>query len=57
VVAFQHAILYSVSGGDGLHQHTNFDASAISPRESAHAFYAGQWTRILVETVFVRLRL
>src|SRR3954452_21114004 len=39
VVAFQHAILHTIPGGDGTHQQTNFEASAVSPRESVHAFY------------------
>ena len=38
VVAFQHAIFHSVSGGDGIHGR-DFDAPAVSPRKSAHAFH------------------
>src|SRR5436189_2752239 len=39
VVAFQHTICRPIPGGDGIHQHANFNPSAMSPRESAHAFY------------------
>ena len=40
VVAFQHAILHPVSGGDGFHDLRAGDAPAVSPRTSAHAFHS-----------------
>ena len=39
VVAFQHAILHAISGGDGFHDLGADDAPAVSPRTSAHAFH------------------
>ena len=58
VVAFQHAILYPVSGGDGIQGDRNFNASAISPRESAHAFHcrsaAGMKYGLAPWTTFMR---
>src|SRR5882757_256855 len=46
VVAFQHAILHTVSGGDGFHGVGAGDAPAVSPRTSAHAFYSRRETRM-----------
>ena len=40
VVAFQHAILHTVSGGDGFHDLGAGHAPAVSPRTSAHAFHS-----------------
>jgi hypothetical protein len=39
VVAFQHAILHTVSGGNGFHGVGTGDAPAVSPRTSAHPLY------------------
>lgn len=39
LVAFQHAIHHTVSGGDGFHDLRADDAPAVSPRTSAHAFH------------------
>src|SRR5262249_30253544 len=39
MVAFQHAILHAIPSADGIHEVANFNASTVSPWESAHAFY------------------
>jgi len=44
MVAFQHAILHPISGGDGFHDLRGRDAPAISPRKTAHAFHS-RWPK------------
>jgi len=39
MVALQHAILHTISGGHEFHGLGIGDASAVSPRKSAHAVY------------------
>ena len=39
LVAFQHTIFHSVSRRDGIHADGDFDAPAVSPRKSLHAFH------------------
>jgi hypothetical protein len=39
VVAFQHAICHPIPGGDGIHQHANFNAPTVPPRKSLHSVY------------------
>src|SRR5882757_2168321 len=46
MVAFQHAILHSVSSGDGVHHLGACDAPTISPRTSAHPFHSRRAARI-----------
>jgi hypothetical protein len=40
VVAFQHAILHTVSGGAGFRDFRADDAPAVSPGTSTHAFHS-----------------
>src|SRR5215813_15320829 len=39
LVAFQHPILHSISGRDGIHRDRDFKTPTESSRKSAHAFY------------------
>ncbi len=47
VVAFQHAILHPISGGDGFHHLRAGDAPAVSPRTSVHTFHYRRETRMM----------
>jgi hypothetical protein len=46
VVAFQHTILYTVFGGNGIHDLGAGDTPAVSPRTCAHAFHSRRSTRM-----------
>src|SRR5437667_4835402 len=46
MVAFQHAILHTVSSGNGFHDLGAGDAPAVSPRTSAHPFHSRRKTRM-----------
>jgi hypothetical protein len=39
VVAFQHTIIFSVSGGNGIRHFRGFATPTASPRKTVHAFY------------------
>jgi hypothetical protein len=46
LVAFQHAIHHTVSGGDGFHDLRADDAPAVPPRTSAHSFHCHRKARM-----------
>ena len=62
VVAFQHAILHTIFGGDGFHDLKADDTRAVSPRTRAHTFYSRRkaiirtaWRQRKVSEVILRM--